>query len=521
MATPNKISSNVTGLSYAEEKGGIGVLGSSTWYGLEPNSYSDFGGKLTLLSRNPITAGRQRKKGVITDLEASGGFNTDLTQDNLQDLLQGFFFADLRKAYESTCTAVDDTPTTFAVPSLTGVVVGDMIKTTGFTNAANNSANFANKVFYVSAVGTGLITTNDSVTLVAETPPVTAKVEVVGHKFGAGVLDVVIDGAGWPTLTSSAADFVTLGFKVGQWIYVGGDSAQVSFLDSANNGFKRIKAVAAGVLTLDKSDSPMTGELSTSETIVIWYGRMLNNRTGTSIVRRSYQLERNMGSSDTADATKLQYEYIVGAVPNKFAMAIAPSTKITCDLDFVAKDFEQYEGVTANAAMKAGTSYRSVTTQADAFNTSSDFSRIHLALITSGTEAPASLYAFVTDLSISIDNGITPDKAVGVLGAFDMSEGDFVVTGSMTAYFSDMAAVAAVRNNSNVTLDFAVAKNNAGIVVDIPLLALGDGRLNVEKDKAVTIPLSFEAATASAIDAATDYTLCMCFFNFLPSAAEA
>ena len=149
MAILNKIDSNVSGLRYAEEQS-IGVLpGSPVWFPLEPNSYADFGGTFTTIARNPINQGRQRKKGSVTDLDASGAFNQDLTQDNLQDLLQGFLFASTRDKGREIVTAVDTDLTNddeYEVASTTGFQVGSLIIGKNFTNAANNALNVVTAV---------------------------------------------------------------------------------------------------------------------------------------------------------------------------------------------------------------------------------------------------------------------------------------------------------------------------------------------------------------------------------------
>ena len=103
-----------------------------------------------------------------------------------------------------------------------------------------------------------------------------------------------------------------------------------------------------------------------------------------------------------------------------------------------------------------------------------------------------------------------------MLPSFDVTVGDFVAEGNITAYFADVAAIQAVRDNADVTVDFAIAKNNAGWVFDIPLLTLGEGRLNVSKDEPIAIPVSI--AGARDPDFAT--TLQAVFFSYLPTAAE-
>lgn len=527
MAAVNKIDSNATGLRYAAEESFKTLPGSPTWYQLEPNSYADFGGAVTLLARNPINDSRQRKKGVITDLDASGGFNSDLTQSNLQDLLQGFFFAALRRKGEEAVTAVDidgANPDEYEVASTTGFFVDSLIQGQNFTNAANNAVNRVTAVVASTSVevATGQLVAEGS-------PPSDAQIVVVGHVFEpddatAFFIDVTGD---LPVLTTDLVDFTTLGLIPGEWIFIGGDGADSGFANSENNGFKRIRDITATTITFDKSDSDMvaddgsdTGSAGNFDLVIeVYFGRVLKNETGTSIVRTTYNLERTLGAPDDSSPSDVQAEYIIGAVGNEATFNINSADKITVDLTFVGADSETRDGPTA---LKTGS--RPTLADEDAFNTSSDFSRIRLAQVSDTDEAPSALFAFAQDLSISINNNVSPNKAVGTLGAFEVTAGTFEVGGSITAYFADVAAVDAVRNNVDITLDAIVVKGEtgekAGIVWDLPLIALGDGRPNVEQDQAITLPLTMAAATGAKIDTDLDHTLLMVFFDYLPNAAD-
>lgn len=506
----NKIDSNVTGLRYAWEECLKQLPEDSIWNALEPNSYSDFGGNISTVARNPINPSRQRRKGTITDLEASGGFNQDLTQNNTTDLLQGFFFASARQKAATHplsgpsenpavppepvtgVTAVDDTYATDA----TGFAVGQMVLASGFTNAANNG------IKVVSAVAAGEVAVGSA--LVDEAaPPDAARLEAVGFSFAASDASITMNGS-LVRLNSAAEDFTTFGFIPGEWIYLGGDGAGNAF---ANNvGFARISAITADYLEFDKVSWTPIAEAAGVLTVRMFFGTVIRNESDPAlIIRRSLQLERTLGQ----DADGTMSEYLIGAVPNELTLNVTQADKVNVDLSFVGTDVEQRTGA---EGVKDGDRPSLVAT--DAFNTSSDFARIKLATVSETDAAPAPLFAYATDLSLSINNNVSPNKAIGVLGAFDTTAGTFEVGGSLTAYFASVEAVQAVRNNEDITLDVIMVQDNKGLLFDIPLLSLGNGRLNIEQDQPITVPLE-----TSAAESKFGHTLLFMSFPYLPDVA--
>lgn len=509
----NKQDSNQTGLRFAEEET-VKTLPDimPPWYALEPNSYGDFGGQLSSVARNPINPRRSRKKGTLTDMDVTANFNQDLTINNLTRLLQGFFFADARE--KATTAPLNGTAD--VVTSVTGsthkfnftggitdtFVAGDLVKSSGFGVAANNG------VFLVASSDSDDITTSAGLADEAS-PPAAAMVETVGFQFGSGTSAIALNG-NLARLTDSAKDMTTLGLIVGEWVYLGADTASQRFAN--NGGFARVSAIATGYLEFDKTSWDAQAETGTGKTIRLWLGLVLKNEVDPTLIkRRTYQLERFLGYADDAGSQPMA-EYVTGMVANELTINVTQADKITVDLTFVGLDHEILGGDTA--LKSAGNEVEAP--GEEALNTSNDFSRLMIGAVSTDDSYVTPWFAFVTDMTLTINNNAAPLKAIGVMGGFDLSAGTFEIGGSAEAYFGDTNGLQAVRNFNDVTLDFAVAKNNAGIVWDIPLLSFGDGRLNVEQDQAIKMPLENSAA-----ESAYGHTLLMQRFAYLPTVAEA
>lgn len=504
---------NLTGLYIAEEQtnslgsyGSIAPLsGSEIWYGYEPNSYQDTGGEIATVQRQPIDPGRQNKKGTVVDLDAKAGFQTDVTRSNLARLLQGLFYADAREQPATqpvVGTSVAFTGVTATYNAASGLLPFNVANALVYCDGFGVSANNGLKVV-TSATATALTVT--PAPSAEASPPATAKARIVGRQFASGDIAVTVSG-GIMTITSTANALPT-NLVPGQWIFLGGDTAVTQFATLAR-GWVRLRTVSASSYVIDltmlANDVAPVADAGTGKTIQIFFGTMLRNELGANIKRRSYQIERQLTSVPEA-------EYVIGCVFNEMQLSVPGQDKITADLSFLGIDQAFQSG-----SLKAGT--RVAGLAEDAINTSSDirFQKLCISPNGAGPSSSSKLFAYASELNFTISNGNEASKAVGVLGAIDMHEGNFDVSGSLTAYFESIAAQSAVRNNSDVGFVMGAVSTGrqAGFVFDIPLLQLGNGMLNLEKDADIAVPLDI-----SGVQNAFGYTASWQTFYYLPAVA--
>jgi Phage tail tube protein len=505
MPDQNSIDSNVTGLSVAEETSPKVVADDTVWTQLEPNTYGDTGATYTSVARTPINPSRQQKKGTITDLDVKAGFNTDLTQRNLSRYLQGFFFADVHeKPSTQPINGVQHVLTGVTAGSYTAAAGLDQFLTGHIVVAKNLAVAGNNGIAVVSGVAAGELTVAKGLTVDAA-PGAAAVLEAVGFEFPAGDLALTVVG-GRVRLTSAAVDLTTLLLNVGEWIYVGGDGAGTRYATAADRGYGRIAAIFAGHIELDLTTFTAANDAGAGQTIRIFFGKFFRNEDDKTLIKsRSYQFERTLGN----DADGVQAEYIKGCFANEITVNFPQANKITVDMSFVGMDTENRSGL---QGLKLGT--RMPGLNEAAFNTTHDLYSSRLAIVDPTTSNPVGLFGFATDGKITVNNQVVPNKALGTFGAFGTSSGNFEVSGTLTVYFSTLRAVQAIRDNADLSLNFILAKQNAGIVYDIPLTSLGGGGLKIEKDRPITMDL-----TQTASENAFGYTFGVTNFEYLPTIA--
>lgn len=478
--TVEKQDANFVGMSIARETTLKVLPDPATFYVREPNSFKDLGGDFKSVSRRVFNPSRQRKKGSVVDLNADGGWNEDVTQNNMFNVFDAFFFAALRKKGNQSNVAATVTTNKYTVASSTNFLVNSLILAKNFTLAANNGLKAVTAIPDATHVTAGVLAT--------EAAGAAKSIEVVGYQFPAADASIAVVG-GTAVLTSAAIVMTTLGLIPGEWVFVGGDGAGTYFA-GVSQFYGRVKEVTATTIVFDKTTAAVVTDAGTGKTIQIFFGTVVKNEFDPDlIVRYTHAVERTLGR----DADGVQSEVLPGFVYNELTWNSPLADKVNVDISGVAMSHTKRTGAQGPLS-GAGANVKVAGLGEDAYNTSSNIYRLRMSILDAATLNPTPLFARVTEWNMKINNNVSPNKAQGTLGAFDTTAGTFDVDGDFTVYFSTMAAIQSIEDNADVTFDAIYSKDNAAMIMDVPLLGTGGGKLKVEMDAAIMMPLKIMGA---------------------------
>lgn len=494
-----RVLTNNISLAYSIEAA-FGVLNTSgEWKLLEPNDISTFGATITTVARNPISKTRQRRKGTVTDLDSAAEFEHDLTKEVFIDFIEGFVFANFQ-GFELAGRPTAVSATEFTVPSGTVAEVDQLVYGRGFPDAANNGLHVVN-----GSPSATTVPVSTSLTIDAAVPTEqNATLEFAGRRGTLSDLDLDVT-AGVGTLTSAAAeDFTTWGLELGQLIHIGGLTTANQF-DSAGSGmvgYGRITAITATTIVMDKLSSTLATDDGSGDTVDILFGRFLKNvaTDDADFIERSYQFEAalpNLGAGATD-----RYEYSLGNLANTMAISLPLADKAGVTFGFIGTDTQ-----VPTASRATGADTPTVTRQSGAFNTSADILRLRVQQVDE-----TGLTTCFKDVTLTLNNNVSPEKCLGTLGALFMNTGNFEVDLEGQILFTDEAVASAVRDNETVTMDLLLKNDDGAIGIDIPSLTLGGG----DKEFPVNESVLMNLAGAAFGDDTLDTSIGISMFPIVP-----
>lgn len=446
---------------------------------------------------NEIRSDRQVSDLILVGQQAAGDVVTEFSwrtlDDDFEEALQGSWANTPGIEVLTSDTEISDvSATTLTVAASLGTpfVTGMLALMSGFSTAANNklarvSSSTSTTIVFPSATFTAQAVVN-----------VGAKTKVVGFEGASG--DIVATVTGGNALTSTSLDFTTLGLQAGDWVLIGHLAAGAAFAFTttpAANGWARVSAVAANRLSFDIVPTGFAADAGTSKTIRVFFGDRLRNAS----VKRSNTFERQY-----LDHSPVTYEYITGLTLNTMAIALAAQSIINVT--------KTYMGSKA----RADTARVSGATDIDVFTTevmqaSDDVAALMMdgSLVTGPN--------FVMGATISINNNLRAQNAIGSVGPVGIGNGEFNVTLSpLTTYFGSKALYDKLLANTSFgfrTMLQSPEEAGQGYMIDLPRCQMQTGQPQVSGKNA---DVMLEGSAQAIADPVLGYTLGINRFWFLP-----
>lgn len=260
---------------------------------------------------------------------------------------------------------------------------------------------------------------------------------------------------------STTTNFVTSGVVVGMWLKISG------FATSANNGICKVVSVTTSkvvvsVLTLVNESAGPTAVMG---------GRYIKN--GTTF--KTYTLE-----NEFTDIT--QFINFKGMAVNSMNLNFAVGEILNGSFDFIGMS-------SAIAGSTVGTGAPIASSSNDVMNAVTDISNIREngALLSSGG-------VYVLSASLTLENGLRGQKALGTLGNVGVGVGRCNITGELQCYFLNQTLYNKFINNTATSLDLRVTDGTDTYIIELPNIKFTGGDPTVGGiDQDVVLALNFQA----------------------------
>ena len=205
-------------------------------------------------------------------------------------------------------------------------------------------------------------------------------------------------------------------------------------------------------------------------------GTWNNDVLVNGVVRRSFSLFRNFKD---VDSSKLPYFTYVGCEYNTMTLSISTEAIVTVNFGIVgANQLEPSSTVPTGATFGEP----STTEPMDSFSGS---------IKEGGVES-----AVVTEIELSVENGIAPRYVVGSKKSIKQSIGKFKVSGTLTAYFEDATLIGKYLREEASSLEITVTDGlpDNQYTFLLPKIKFTGGQPDVGGEGPITLSMPFTAS---------------------------
>lgn len=418
------------------------------------------------MTADPIKVGESNSGSVSTELiyPVSNSFlDAALTSAMLSDWVRTPE-RDNDGTAATAITAVAVTTNTVSVQTGAAFVAGQLVRHTGFGQAANNG------VFKVTTGGATSYVCTSGAFATEASPAASARVKVVGFEGASG--DIAATATG---LSCTTADFTTFGLRVGQWIKIGGALAGEQFSTAVDNDWARVTAISSKSLALDNLPAGWTADAGTGKTLRVWLGDVIKN--GTTLA--SATIER--GFLSQAAPTYVQQR---GMCVNKTTIAIASKQKITAAFEFLGMGGAE-STISIDAVYDAAPDpaiYQVIAASANVGR-----------IAENGVTLTAPNWA--KSAQIEINNNLRVIESGDSLAPVGIGVGSLDVTVTLSTYFGSDALYSKLMAGAATNINIRAGKASRAIIFSLPRLTPVDGSPNAGgKNQDVMLSLKMSAS---------------------------